>query len=84
RVSFAFIDCADGTREKVADAAAWLRDNGYDVLPAYYDTELRAAYTFGAMQLPTTVVVAADGEILAIQAGAIDPALMRSALDSLI
>lgn len=84
RVSFAFIDCADGVREKPYDAALWLVDNGYDDLPAYYDTTQEAMYAFGASALPTTVVVAADGEIMTISAGAIDPSLMRSALDSLL
>lgn len=83
RVSFAFIDAADGKREKVEDAATWLIDNGY-ALPAYYDTKLEASYAFGASVLPTTVVVNADGEIVTIDAGRIDLDRMRSLLDSLL
>lgn len=84
RVSFAFIDVADGTRETAEDAAAWLADNGFDDLPVYYDTDLEATTMYGARSLPTTVLVSADGEILAVSAGMIDPVLLRDALDSLV
>lgn len=84
RVSFAFIDVTDGERETVEDASAWLSDNGYGDLPAYYDTSLDAMRSYGATNLPTTVVVAADGEIVDISAGRIDPDALRSLLDSLL
>ena len=83
RVSFAFIDVADGSRETVDDAAKWLFENGY-TLPAYYDTTLEATYAYGAQNLPTTVIVAANGDIMDVSPGKIDPALMRQALDSLL
>lgn len=84
RVSFAFVDVADGTRETAEGAAAWLADNGFDDLPVYYDNDLEAATMYGARSLPTTVLVSADGEILAVSAGMIDPVLLRDALDSLV
>ena len=84
RVSFAFVDCTDGDRETQDKAAAWLEENGYGELPAYYDLDLDAHIKFGAQSLPTTAVISAQGEILAVTPGAIDPELMRSALDSLL
>lgn len=84
RVAFAFIDAADGSRETVSGTVAWLAENGYDDLPVYYDTKTEASSAFGAWSLPTTVVVSADGEILAVQVGMIDPAALRNVLDSLI
>lgn len=84
QVNFAFVDVADGQREKAEDAAAWLHEQGFDDLPAYYDTSQEAAATFGAYALPTTVVVAANGEILTVSAGRIDVDLMRGALESLV
>lgn len=84
RVSFAFVDVADGRRECAEDAAVWLADNGYSELPAFYDTSMEATATFGAYSLPTTVVVSADGEVLTITAGMIDPVLMRGALEELL
>ena len=83
RVSFAFIDVADGKRETVQKASDWLADNGYR-LPAYYDTSLNAMYKYGATNLPTTVIVARNGDILDVSAGAIDPKAMRSTLTELV
>lgn len=84
RVSFAFVDCADGTRETVEMGAAWLEENGFEDLPAYYDTKLEAQYMYGVSSLPTTVVVSAGGEVMTVSPGMIDATLMRSALDSLL
>ena len=84
RVNFAFVDVADGQRERAEDAQAWLVDNGFDDLPDYYDTSLEASTTFGVFSYPTTVVVSADGEILTISAGRIDPILMRGSLEQLV
>lgn len=84
RVNFAFVDVADGQRERAEDAQAWLVDNGFDDLPDYYDTDLDASTTFGVFSYPTTVVVSADGEILTISAGRIDPILMRGSLEQLV
>ena len=84
RVSFAFVDVTDGSRETVELAAAFLEENGFSDLPAYYDTDLAAAIEYGASSLPTTVVVNGDGEIVAISAGMIDPVLLRGALDQMV
>ena len=84
RVNFAFVDVADGRREKAEDAAAWLVEQGFDDLPAYYDTSQEASATFGAYALPTTVVVSAEGEILTVSAGRIDATLLRGALETLV
>ena len=53
-------------------------------LPDYYDTDLEASTAFGVYSYPTTVVVSADGEILTISAGRIDPILMRGSLEQLV
>jgi len=84
RVSFCFLDVTDGSRETVELAAAFLEENGYSDLPAYYDTDLAASIEYGASSLPTTVVVNGDGEIIAISAGMIDPVLLRGALDQMV
>ena len=84
KVNFAFVDVADGQRERAEDAQAWLADNGFDDLPDYYDTDLEASTAFGVYSYPTTVVVSADGEILTISAGRIDPILMRGSLEQLV
>jgi len=81
-VNFAFVDATDGVRETIEDARAWIEGHDY-TLPFYFDTHYEAAGGFGVQAFPTTVVVAANGDILTISAGRIDPDLMRSALDSL-
>jgi len=84
RVSFCFLDVTDGSRETVELAAAFLEENGFSDLPAYYDTDLAASIEYGASSLPTTVVVNGDGEIIAISAGMIDPILLRGTLDQMV
>jgi thiol-disulfide isomerase/thioredoxin len=84
RVSFAFIDVTDGSRETFDAAKSWLSENGLDDLPAYYDLDLDASAKFGARALPTTVVVSAEGQILGAASGRIDPERMRTTLDSLV
>lgn len=84
RVSFAFVDVTDGQRETREKALAWLADNGFDGLPAYFDTDLAASTAFGAYSLPTTVVVSAEGEILTVSPGVIDPDLLSGALAGLV
>ena len=83
RVSFAFVDATDGSRETVEDGKAWIADTGY-TLPFYFDVARQVVSGFGVSGYPTTIVASADGELLAISSGRINPELMRSALDSLL
>ena len=83
RVSFAFIDVTDGRRETKEAAVDWLLQNDLQELPAYFDTDLDATTVFAARSLPTTVIIAGDGEILSASAGRIDPTLVRANLSSL-
>ena len=84
QVSFAFVDAIDGQRETVDVAAAYLENNGFSDLPAYYDSDFAAQIEYGIRSLPTTVVVDGSGQIVAISAGRIDPALLRDLLDQLV
>ena len=82
-VSFAFVDAPGSRGETVEKAQEWLAQNGFEEFPAYYDNDLEASSNFGARSLPTTVVVAANGEIQGASAGAIDLQRMRNALYTL-
>ena len=82
-VSFAFVDAPGSRGETVEKAQEWLAQNGFEEFPAYYDNDLEASSNFGARSLPTTVVVAANGEIQGASAGAIDLQRMRTALYTL-
>ena len=82
RVSFAFVDNADGVRETVEKASAWMDENGFD-LPVYYDSDLAANGSFGIRYFPSTAIVNAEGQIEYFSSGVIDPALMRGALETM-
>lgn len=82
-VAFAFVDATDEQGETIERAAAWLKDNGFEELPDYYDVDYSLARAFGINAYPTTILVNADGEIVAVSAGRIDPTSVRKALDSL-
>ena len=84
RAAFAFVDVADGQRERADDARQWLVDNGFDDLPDYYDRDMAAVTSFGVYAYPTTVIVSAEGEVLTISAGRIDAALLRGTLNQLV
>lgn len=83
KVAFAFVDATDGVRETASAASEWVEESGYD-LPFYYDLGQEAVRSFGISAYPTTVVVAADGEIMAVTPGVINPSRMRQALDTLL
>lgn len=76
-INFLMIDIADGTRETVEKASAYIADNGY-TFPVYYDTQLDATMTYGAYSLPVTYFFDADGYGIAQGRGALDKdALLR-------
>lgn len=83
RVSFAFIDATDGTRETLDIAKAYIEQNGFD-MPFYYDTAGNAMMEYGISGLPTTVLVDADGNIVSLIPGAIDASTLRQVLDTLL
>ena len=80
RVNFAFVDAVDGRRETVEMGAAWMADNGFD-LPVYYDIDAEAVYSLGITAFPTTLLISAEGEIVAYGTGMIDPDSLRSAIE---
>lgn len=84
RVAFAFVDCNYQRGETAEKAALWLQDNGYGDLPAYYDTNADATSSFGVRSYPTSIVVAADGEIVSAFSGTIDFGKMDTLLTSLV
>ena len=84
RIAFIYIDAADGDRETVEGAAAWLAENGYAELPAYYDTEEAAAKAFALGYLPTPILISSDGRVADMIEESIDPEELREALDALV
>lgn len=86
RVSFAFLDIADGARETVDGTKAWLAEHGLDSLPVYYDTPdtgFGVTASLQASSLPTTVIVGSDGEVKDRIVGMVDTVGLRQMLDVL-
>lgn len=84
RVSFAFVDGIEGELELVEADEAWLAEHGFAKLPVYYDLDGDAMSAFTVQVFPTTVLVSADGEIVNVSLGRIDPILLRGALNTLV
>lgn len=84
RVSFAFVNCTDGSRETQEGAMEWLASNGFSSLPVYYDLDLAASAAFGTRSLPTTAIVSSDGRILGAGPGVVDYERIGAILDTLV
>ena len=82
-VEFLFINSTDGSRETREKAAAYLEDQGYTV-PAFYDEDLEAVYTYGVSSLPTTILLDKKGRVAAYATGLMEKDTLVGALDILL
>lgn len=82
-VEFLFINSTDGSRETREKAAAYLEDQGYTV-PAFYDEDLEAVYTYGVNSLPTTILLNKKGRGAAYAPGLMEKDTLVGALDILL
>ena len=82
-VEFLFINSTDGSRETREKAAAYLEDQGYTV-PAFYDEDLEAVYTYGVNSLPTTILLDKKGRVAAYAPGLMEKDTLVGALDILL
>lgn len=65
------------------DAALSIVERTGVTYPTYGDPESSAITYFGGVQMPTTVFIDADGEVLDVHGGALDEAQLRHKLDDL-
>jgi thiol-disulfide isomerase/thioredoxin len=79
-VVFLMVDVADGKRETIEKASAFLLENGYQ-FPVVYDTDLNAVNQFGVTGFPTTVFIDRDGNLLAAQEGKISKELLLRGIE---
>lgn len=82
-VEFLFINSTDGSRETREKAAAYLEDQGY-IVPAFYDEDLEAVYTYGVNSLPTTILLDKKGRVAAYAPGLMEKDTLVGALDVLL
>lgn len=82
-VEFLFINSTDGSRETREKAAAYLEEQGYTV-PAFYDEDLEAVYTYSVNSLPTTILLDKKGRVAAYAPGLMEKDTLVGALDILL
>ena len=82
-VQFMMINVTDGGRETVETASAYVEAQGF-TFPVFYDTELDAAYVYGASSLPATYFIDAEGYAVARAVGAIDAATLQTGIDMIL
>ncbi len=82
-INFLMINMTDGSRETVDSASEFISENGFE-FPVFYDTQLDAAYTYGAYSLPVTFFIDADGYVIAQATGAIDMETLQKGIDMII
>ena len=83
KVQFMMVNLTDGQRETVDYVSKFLEVNGY-FFPAFYDTDLDAANTYGVYSIPLTLFVDAEGKLLGSHTGAMDEDTLRNYVDTLI
>ena len=74
------VNMADGMRETVETASAFLAETGY-TFPVLFDTKGEAAVTYGVYSLPTTFFIDAEGHPIARATGAIDGETLQRGID---
>lgn len=82
-VEFLFLNSTDGARETKEKAAAYLEEQGYTV-PAYYDEDMEAVYTYSVNSLPTTILIDKEGRVAAYAPGLMEKEILTEALDVLL
>ena len=82
-VVFMMINVTDGYSETKEEAMEFISENGY-TFPVYYDTELSAAYAYGASSLPATGFITPSGIFAGGQLGAMSEDVLFSYIDQLL
>ena len=83
KVEFLFINSTDGSRETREKAETYLQEQGYTI-PAFYDEDLDAVYTYSVNSLPTTMLLDKQGRVAAYAPGLVEKEALASALDALL
>lgn len=83
KVEFLFINSTDGSRETREKAETYLQEQGYTI-PAFYDEDLDAVYTYSVNSLPTTMLLDKQGRVAAYAPGLVGKEALANALDALL
>lgn len=79
-VQFLMVNLADGARESVETASAFIAQEGY-TFPVFYDSKSVAAIEYKIRSIPATYFIDADGSIAANAVGMLDAAALQEGID---
>ena len=82
-VAFVMVNMTDGSRETVAGAQKFLKDNGY-TFPAYFDVKQSAAGAYGISAIPDSVFIDKNGTVVNAFTGVIDADTMKTNLEAIL
>ena len=82
-VQFMMVNYIGFFGETVDSAKAFINDQGY-TFPVYFDTENRAAATYGINSIPQTFFIGANGELVAYGQGMLDMAALEQGISMII
>lgn len=80
---FMMVNMTDGDRETVGAAKEYVAGQGY-TFPAYYDTDMDAAYTYGVYSIPATYFIDAEGYAVAYANGMLDRETLQTGIDMIL
>ncbi len=83
QIEFLMVNLTDGYDETIEKVNAFTKDNSY-TFPVYFDTKANASVAYSISSIPLTVLVDAEGNIVASQVGAMDEATLKGYIDMLI
>ncbi len=80
---FLMVDLTDGDRDTVESVRAFLDETGF-AFPVYYDTELNAVYAYAVSSIPLTVLIDAQGRLVATHLGSMSETQLNALLEKII
>ena len=83
QIEFLMVDLNGYGNDKAEDALAMIEAGGY-TFPIRFDSDGEAALAYSVRSIPTTLLVAPDGELLGTQVGSMSEAMLAQAIAILL
>ena len=82
-IQFMMVNLTDGRQETKETAGAFIEESGF-TFPVYYDVNLEAAYAYNISSIPVTVLIDADGTVVAHRVGMLNAEGLQQGIDRLL
>ena len=79
-VQFLMVNATDGVQETMADAKAYVEDEGYS-FPVFFDTKSEAVDAYYVSGFPSTYFIDADGNLVTYANGMLDMATLEKGIE---